>query len=194
VVSSFLSSRPEAPESSGVYDQTPVEDLTGPVSEVPIARHRDRTFRLPTRVSTIASLCRRFDENLYRYYVLPGSSEAVRLVDALTNVADVTEPTSAPSLYFGEIVATFNAGKSPKPTNIRMTQLRCNAGIADFYLKVKDQLQAEKGITDQAVGRYVLFWGKISVSGIGLSADHLGWGEFSLLPQKYEAYLPQGET
>lgn len=57
VVSSFLDAPPDASEvKSGVYDQTPVEDIDGPITNVPIARHTGETFRLPTKISTVNSL------------------------------------------------------------------------------------------------------------------------------------------
>lgn len=194
IVGSFMRDKPEALIQSGEYDQTPVEDIAGPIADVPIARHRGKTFRLPTRISTVSSLCRRFDENLYRYYVLPGSSAAVRLVDALTDVATVTDPNPTPALYFGEIVSSFNPGRPPKPTNTRMTALRCHPSVKDFHIKVKDQLQAEKGISDTSRGRIVLFWGTVTVSGIGLAAERLQWGEFALLPTKYDSLLRSDGT
>lgn len=189
VVSSFLEEQPEAPSSSGEYDQTPIEDLTGPVSEIPIARHRGKTFALPTRVATVASICRQFDKNLFRYYVLPAATTATRLIDALNDVTTVTEPTDTPALYYGKVISSRNVGLNPKPTNIRMTALRCNPRVKDFNIKVQDYLQTEKGISDQSAGRFLIFWGRVSVSGIGLGVERLKWGEFALLPAKYESLL-----
>jgi hypothetical protein len=189
IVNSFLESEPQSPPSVGEYDQSAVEDRSGPIADVPIARHDGKTFRLPTRITAVSTICRRFDLNLYRYYVFPGSKSALRLVDALMNIATVTEPIATPALYFGRIVSSFNAGHNPKPTNIRMTQLQCHAAIKDFYIKAIDRLQADKGISDASAGRYVLFWSPIANSGLGLAANNLGWGKFALLPEKYESLL-----
>lgn len=71
-----------------------------------------------------------------------------------------------------------------------MTQLACNSAVKDFYVKVIDRLQTQKGISHESKGRYLLFWGPIGVSGIGLCAQKLGWGQFALLPEKYEHLLP----
>lgn len=194
VISSFLS-EPKGPESAaGVYDQTPVEDQAGPISDVPISRHSGETFRLPTRISTIEALCRRFDANLYRYFVLPGSNNAVRLIDALTDVRSVDSATTTPRLYFGRIRKSFNAGRTPKPSNLRMTELACHPDVKDFYVKVTDRLQSKKGISDDSKDRHILFWGKIGVNGIGLCIQDLEWGQFALLPKKYESLLPSSEA
>lgn len=189
VIHSFMEERPEAPDGVGEYDQTPVEDNAGPLSDVPIGRHRGSTFSLPTRMATVASMCRRFDENLYRYYFFPGSNSALRLDAALLAIETVTEPNDRPALYYGEILRSVNAGLTPKPTNLRMTKLRCSPQVKDFYMKVVDRLQTEKGISDLSVGRYVLFWGRITESGIGLCVEKLKWGEFALLPEKYTPLL-----
>ncbi len=193
VISSFLN-EPEVPFApAGIYDQTPVEEATGPVSEVPISRHVGETFRLPTRASTVEAICRRFDLNLYRYFVFPGTNAAVRLIDALTDIRLVDSEREHPALYFGRIVTSFNAGQTPKPTNLRMTELACHRGVKDFYVKVVDRMQTQKGISEQSRGRFVLFWGSIGVSGIGLCVEDLAWGEFALLPQMYEQLLPSME-
>ena len=73
-----------------------------------------------------------------------------------------------------------------------MTELKYkNREFADFYLKVSDELQREKGIDDNAGGRVVLMYGKVSTSGVGLCIEGIGWGEFALLPRKYESLLYQ---
>lgn len=74
-----------------------------------------------------------------------------------------------------------------------MTALACSGEVKDFYIKVVERVQAQKGITNDSKGRYVLFWGKIGVNGIGLCGENLAWGEFALLPQKYESMLPLSE-
>ena len=190
VVSSFLDTPPDASElKSGVYEQTPVEDLDGPISNVPIARHTGETFHLPTKISTVNSLCRNFDYNLYRYYVFPGQRAATRLVDALVNIRNVTETTDTPRLYYERIRHSFNAGRSPKPSNLRMTELFASGAVKDFYLKDVDSIQTEKGISDTSVNRIVLIWGVVTWNGIGLCINRPKWGEYALLPSKYDALL-----
>ena len=190
VVSSFLDSRPDASEiKSGVYDQTPVEDIDGPVTNVPIGRHTGETFRLPSRISTINGLCRNFDQNLYRYFVFPGQRAATRLADALVNIRTVTETTDTPRLYYGRIRQSYNAGITPKPSNVRMTELFTNRAVKDFFIKDVASVQIEKGISDTSVNRIVLIWGVVSRNGIGLCINRPKWGEYALLPSKYDSLL-----
>ncbi|VAW56386.1 hypothetical protein MNBD_GAMMA07-2730, partial [hydrothermal vent metagenome] len=47
----------------------------------------------------------------------------------------------------------------------------------------------EKGINDDSKGRIVIIYGKVTVSGIGLCIENIGWGEFALLPEKYNHFL-----
>ncbi|WPL79510.1 hypothetical protein SD446_14090 [Bordetella hinzii] len=74
IVHSFMKHRPNKPDGEAEpYGQSAVEDEDGPLSQVPTGRHRGETFALPSRITTIAGLCRRFDVNLYKYFVLPGA-------------------------------------------------------------------------------------------------------------------------
>lgn len=188
IVSGFLKDRPELPvNDKGEYDETPVEDVAGPVAEVPIARHNGESFKLPSRITTIRGLCRNFDENLYKYYYMPGQQHAVRLLDLLHDVRQVKEEDDTPKLYYGIIKSSSNAG--PTPRDIRMTGLTCNPVIKDFYFKAVDQEAKIKGIHDNTKNRMLIMYGTVTVSGIGLSIENLGWGEYSLLPDKYYALL-----
>lgn len=190
IVSAFMQDRPNRPDGvAEPYDQSAVEDEEGPVSEVPIGRHRGEKFALPSRIATVAGLCRRFDVNLYKYFVLPQSDVARKLADILVDIATVTDECEVPRLYFGTILRSWNAGRDPKPNNIRMTRLRPHPDVADFTIKVQAWKQEEKGISDESAGRIVLFWGKITTNGIGLAASGLEWGEFAVLPGKYQKLL-----
>lgn len=190
VIASFLEKPPEAAGLiSGIYDQSSVEDLNGPETEVAIGRHTGQKFSVPTRLSTVNSICRSFDSNLYRHYVFPGSNAAVRLIDALVDVASVEGVESAPRLYFGRISSTKNAGINPKPTNLRLTWFKHHKSVKDFCLKDTDETQLDKGINDNSAGRVVVFWGTITESGIGLCVNRPRWGEYALLPSKYDGLL-----
>lgn len=176
-------------EQAKPYEQSAVEELDGPISSIAISRHRGEKFQLPSKISTVAGICKKFDDNLNKYYVFPGSSVAKLLSDVLINVADVTACDEIPKFYYGKIITSRNAGINPKPTNLRMTRIVSNDGVKDFYLKAGAAQQEEKGINDDSGGRVVLFWGKISENGIGLCAERLKWGEYSLLPAKYNKFL-----
>lgn len=188
IVHNFMQERPEAQEQeAGEYDQTPVEDINGPTANFPIGRHRGESFFLPTKIATVRGFCRRFDLNLSRYYVLPGSSYPVLLADALHDIKDVTGEDDKPKLYFGKIIKSKNAGKTPR--NIRMTWFEHNDCVKDFCLKDHDYNQQEKGINNDAVGRIVLMWGIVTPSGLGLCIENLKWGEYALLPMEYNNLL-----
>mgnify|MGYP001175448288 CR=1 FL=1 len=188
IVSGFVAAEPALPEDQGrEYDETPVEDTAGPISELPIARHSGESFPLPSRVTTVAGMCRNFPDNLYKYYVLPNRQHPVRLVDMLVDVTTVTEEDDEPRLYYGRIKRSFNAGRTPN--NVRMTELACHPEVADFYLKDTDRIAQRKGIHDDTTDRIVLIYGAVSVSGVGLALENLGWGEYALLPEKYNNLL-----
>lgn len=119
---------------------------------------------------------------------MPNSKIAVQLIDLLTDIQTVTEESNTPKIYYGIIQSSNNAGNSKQ--NIRMTRLKYRtATYPDFYIKATDELQSEKGIDDQAKDRVVLFYGVITMNGIGLCVENIGWGEFALLPVQYNNIL-----
>ena len=191
LVHQFMRSQPVPPGDAGEYQQTPVEDEQGPLSDVPISRHRGQTFRLPTRISSVQMLCRRFDRNLHRYYQLPGYSHPQPLYDLLHSVASIEGEENEERLYFGKIEDSYVPSGNPQPYHIRMTKLISGPQIRDFYLKQNNAEQESKGITREAIGRYVLFWARITQSGIGYCAEHLGWGEYASLPDIYTRILDE---
>lgn len=189
VVSEFLSARPDLPtRTDDEYNATPVENEEGSLSETPISRHNGESFLLPSRVRTVRGICRNFDQNLSKYYVFPEKTFAARLIDLLYDIRDVTEPDDSPKLYYGRIKWSFAAGLG-LDHNIRMTRLYCNETIQDFTLKTTVGLAREKGIDNDSKDRIVLVFGKVQVSGMGLSIEKIGWGSFDLLPKVHEHSL-----
>ncbi|WP_405121440.1 hypothetical protein [Pseudomonas petroselini] len=192
IVNEFLQERPEIDFTpSEEYDETPVEDTDGPPSEVPIGRHQGESFELPSKITTVAGICRNFEKNKDKYFVLPGAIHAVKLAELLTDVADlkwdVLDKAQTPKLYFGKILRSWNAGKYS--TSIRMTRLRCGKGVGDFTVKMPDGFCQAKNINDVSVGRIVMFYGAITKNGGGLGVEHLAWGEIALVPKKYNELL-----
>lgn len=191
VVQSFMWDKPEPPKVDGplVYGKEPNEDKNGLLTTIPIGRHYGEEFKLPSKITTIRGLCRSFDDNLNRYFMLPGQRAARTLREQLIPVAEVKATCDVPRLYVGRII--FSENRGPNPWNIRQTFLRFpnGYGFKDFCLKVTDQASKEHGIDDDSKGRIVLAYGKVTKSGRGLCIENLGWGELALLPAKYEHLL-----
>ncbi|PTP28164.1 hypothetical protein [Vibrio splendidus] len=189
IVEGFIKDKPIAPDKHPKeYDQTEVEELDGPETLVPIGRHSGEVFKLPSKFKTVKGIVKNFDENLIRYFYFPNSKHAVQLQDYVRSITSIKGPDDKPKLYFGTIVSSFNAGK--KTSNIRMTKLKYNTKeYNDFFFKVQDKKQQEKGINDDSKGRVILMYGKVTISGSGLCIEGAGWGEFALLPKKYEGLL-----
>ena len=190
VVEGFLQSRPAVPvKQSEVYGETAVEDQDGEIATVPIARHRGKSFNLPSKLTTVRGLCRNFDENLYKYYVFPGAQHAQLLLDSLRDVSSMDSPTQKEILGFGRIKSIWDAGSNPH--NIRFVKLEFNrgGGYADFSIKIQIYDAELHSLNEQSVGRFVLFYGIVRESGVGLAVSNLAWGEVSILPLKYDHYL-----
>jgi len=186
IVKGFMQSRPESPDiKSGVYDQTKVEDPDGEVSDVPINRYRGKKFNLPSVVTSVAGFCRKFSDNLYKYYYLPGAQHAQLLMDALKPLTPKTDVTTDPILIYGVITHVNDAGSNP--WNVRFVFLKFSSvlGYKDFSLKITVSDGDNHGIDKSAVGRTVIAYGRVRQSGIGLALNDLKWGEIALLPPKY---------
>ncbi len=192
IIKEFLQSKPEIElTSSAGYEETPVEDVDGPLSLVPIGRHKGESFQLPSKITTVLGICSKFDVNKDKYFVLPGAQHAVQLAELLTNVTELTYDIlnieQTPKLYFGRINRSWNAGAYS--TSTRMTRLECDPAISDFTIKLPDGFCRDKGMSDYSAGRIVMFYGVITTNGRGLAVDMLAWGEIALVPAKYNNLL-----
>ncbi len=190
VIKQFMQDRPVSPEiTSGVYNQTKIEDVNGEVSEVPIGRHRGEKFKVPSVVSSIAGLGRGFDKNLYKYYYFPGAQHAQLLMDALRQVGPQTDLTEEPVLLYGTIVRITSGGSNP--WNVRQVFVRYTSslGYRDFCFKMSVSDADHHQIADASIGRIIIGYGRVVKSGLGLSLDNLKWGEVALLPKIHEAIL-----
>lgn len=190
IVKGFLKDKPVSPDKlPGVYDQTLVEDEHGEVSEVAITRHRGKKFNLPSTLSTVRGLCTNFDENLYKYYVFPEKQHAQLLVDALRDVTTLNGTTDSPIRGYGRIVSIWEPGKRPESTRFVKLAFEPKEGYGDFSIMISQQDAEAHRLNTKTIGRYAIFYGRISVNGGGLSVKNIGWGEVALVPEKYEKYL-----
>lgn len=190
IVKGFLKEKPVSPDKEAKeYDQTAVEDEQGEVSEVAIGRHRGERFNLPSTLTTVRGLCTNFDQNLYRYYVFPEQQHAQLLFDALRNVSTLDSITNSPVLGYGRIVSIWEPGKYPQSTRFVKLAFKAKNGYGDFSIMISQREADLHDLNTQSIGRFAIFYGKISVNGGGLSVKNIGWGEVALLPTKYDEYL-----
>lgn len=189
IVSQFLQEQPEVLERQpGVYDQGAVEDREGELTLVPIARHRGRDFELPSRITTVRGMCRNFDQNLHKYYVMPGGQHARTLYDHLIDARSLRNITDYKVLVYGTIISVWDTGQAAN--NCRFIKLRYPRGAyKDFCIKVYRSSAEAHGLSNARVGRIVIVYGRIRENGIGLSIDYPAWGEIALLPAEYKRYL-----
>lgn len=188
VINDFLESPPVAQsKSTGTYTSTSIEEIDGPVVGLSLGRHTGDEYDVPSRITTVRAITRNFDRNLKRYFVMPGTQQAIRLDGLLYDIADVTETDEIPKLYYGKILTSSALGSSD--SNIRMTRLVCHPDIVDFYFKAMAGISRDRGVGDGSTGRYILMYGKITENGIGLSISNPKWGSFDLLPEQYNYLL-----
>jgi hypothetical protein len=186
IVKGFMKAKPVPPkiDNPQEYQGDPVEDIDGELADVPIGRHNGESFSLPSRITTVRGLCRNFNKNMYKYFHLPGRKNAIQLKNLLVDIKTVQNIDDVPRLYFAKVKSSFNCG--PTPQNIRQTMFEYPRGeYVDFCLKAIDLSSREHGIDDNSKGKVVIMYGTVTDSGIGLSIEGIGWGEFAVLADKY---------
>ncbi len=179
IVFSGFSDEPQVANAEALpYAQGKIEDPEGPETEVAITRHVGDAFYVPGRHRTIMSICRNFDLNLGKYYQFPGQRQPSKLSSQLHDVLSVEGEDNEQKLYFGEIVSVV------LHKYMTVVWLRAGNRIKDFALPASMEQHRKRGITQDSVGSFVLFWGRVSVYGIGYCA-RVHWGEYAVLPPRY---------
>ncbi|MCH2041303.1 MAG: hypothetical protein MK185_11770 [Saccharospirillaceae bacterium] len=192
IISEFLSAQPQITDNvDDEYKETIVEDIDGPNVDLPVGRHNGEKIAVPSKISTVKGICRNFDKNMVKYFYLPNSQYPHKLIDLLHDVRKVTSTDSEPKLYFGKVVRVVDHGNPPSSSNIRMTffEYERRWGLPDFCLKTTIGEQDAHGISETSIGKYVLIYGAVTDNGSGLCFKELSWGEFAILPEKYNPLL-----
>lgn len=178
-------------DGNGEFNQTAIEDEDGPLTNVAIGRHRTKEFKLPSRISSVTTLCKDFDKNLHRGYHFPGSQYPMLLSALLfdtervtTNlILDTFKKSHNPSrLFFGKIV------KYGSLTNVNVIHLE-NKIFGYFKIYTKEKFDRRKYIGSGSVGRYILFYSELEWRAEMPQCRIYSWGRYSLIPKKHEKYL-----
>lgn len=187
IVHNFKTEEPDFNEENLGDGLENYENEIDATSDVTVSRHKNQTYSLPSKITTIrGGICRRFDRNIVKGYFLPNSNQILPLSDLLNDVRNIQEPCENKKLFIGQIKSSKHLGKKPTGENIRMTYLEfSNTNYKDFCIKTPHSLQHLHGIRDESIGRYVIFYGAITENGIGLCVENLGFGELGLLPNIY---------
>ena len=187
IVHNFKTEEPDFNEENLDDGLENYENEIDATSDVTVSRHKNQTYSLPSKITTIrGGICRRFDRNIVKGYFLPNSNQILPLSDLLNDVRNIQEPCENKKLFIGQIKSSKHLGKKPTGENIRMTYLEfSNTNYKDFCIKTPHSLQHLHGIRDESIGRYVIFYGAITENGIGLCVENLGFGELGLLPNIY---------
>ncbi|UGQ46237.1 hypothetical protein [Massilia endophytica] len=168
------------------FRQTQIVDPDGPITEIPLGRHTGKKVLLPTRITSVLSICRGFDKNIHRAFFLPDSQYALHLRDLLYDVArlDEMDLPQRPNLYFGRIE------RYARLTFRNIIYLKVQ-NFPELKIYTYPTFDERKRIDQGSIGRVMLFYGAISSAGEGIPRFKTeNWGEYSLLPSQYEKFLP----
>lgn len=170
-------------DENGEFNQTAIEDEDGPETEVAIARHRGKEFKLPSKISSVTALCKDFDKNLHRGYHFPDSKYPMLLSDLLFDTDRITVDTDKRKrLFFGKIVGYRRLSKR----NIIYIESK---EFGEFKIYTWPAFDERKHIDGKSAGRYLLFHSSLAWEGSIPRCFVDSWGQYSLLPKKYEKYL-----
>lgn len=194
VISGFMQERPQNnPRDPFDGDEQPLqtdfESIDGVEVDVPISRHNGESFKLPSKVTSIQSLCTNFRQNFYRdiHVVTPdGRALSYILGESLKDAREIIEENEIPSFYFGKVVRI----KRFEHTSHVFLEHPKLAGNVDFKISASNSDLDARGITQEnAINRILVFYGVIREVGAGYWSPNKTWGEIALLPAKYEDFL-----
>ena len=190
LIGGWAAEPPDIQDSGDLEDlefrQTQIEDTDGPVTEVPLGRHTGKKVLLPTKVSSVLSICRNFDKNIHRAFYFPDSQYALHLSSVLYDVKRLEEnklPGRA-NLFFGKIV------KYRKLSARHVIYLETE-NFSELKVYTWPRFDERKKIDSKSLGRVLLFYGTVSDTAEGVPRCKTeSWGQYSLLPPQYEKFLP----
>ncbi|EDO2236283.1 hypothetical protein CW002_01455 [Salmonella enterica subsp. enterica serovar Tallahassee] len=194
VISGFLETRPDNNprldfEGSEVPVDSHFERKNGKEVSLPISLHHGESFKVPSKVTSVQSLCVNFEHNYYREIYLVGAdgkAKRYRFCDSLKEINGITEGSSDPAFFFG----TF--WKIEKFTDHSNVWLKINQGTSfrDFRVRITNDTAEGRGFfNDKNRGRITVFYSRVDKVGMGYMTPQLGWGEVALLPAKYDDFL-----
>lgn len=187
IVSNWMSEpfRSDEIQENGEFSQTAIESLDGPETEVAIGRHNGREFKLPSKIYTVTVVCRNFDENLHRGYCFPNTKFPMLLSEMLFDVDSIKKSTDKNGrLFFGKIVKY----RELDTRNIIQIEIK---DFSKFKVYTNPEYDKQKHIDNSSVGRYILFYSTLEWEQNEKVPRCFvySWGQYSLLPTKYEKYL-----
>ncbi|QJW57845.1 hypothetical protein HL670_04767 [Serratia plymuthica] len=194
VISGFLQSRPENNHRIDFGgDEIPLdshfERENGKEVSLPISRHNGESFRVPSQITSVQSLCANFIHNFYReIYILgeDGRAKRYRFCDSIKDVNDIIEGCDEPHFFFGTI---FRVEKFSGHSNVWL-RIKNDTPYRDFRIRITNDTAEGRGfIYDKNIGRITIFYSKFNDAGLGFITPELGWGEVALLPEKYDEFI-----
>ncbi|MFL0809346.1 MAG: hypothetical protein K6L76_02925 [Agarilytica sp.] len=192
IVDSFVQKRPERVQDEDGNEVEPIpEDQAGPLAARAVSATKGETYQLPSVITTVEGICRNFGDNLYKNYLLPGQRYAFMLTSLLHDIRDVQEEDDRPKLYFGVIKYTNVGSDNPRGSSCCAIYFEHHKSFRDFILRSDiDTCNAKRIRYDRNNdGRIVLAYGVVREKGIGLAFERVRWGEFTLLPERYNDLL-----
>lgn len=187
IVSDWASEPPALPNeaSDAEFDRAQLHDEEGEPVDIPLGRHDGESFRVPSKISSVFSLCRNFPQNLTRYYYFPTSQAPVMLKDLLAPALKANEDyLEKPLLYYGKI-------KNVIRLNYRnILKIECDK-FGRINLFTYPEFDKRKHIDKSAIGRILLFHCSLDMVQEQPRSMIDNWGQYALLPNNYERFLDE---
>ena len=185
IISSWKNSPPEEKDVqiSGINNVNALvdESFSGENVDLPLGRHNGEKFNVPSKVTTVQSICTELPDKLNKYFYFPKSSNPVMLLDALVDIRNYIDDWRGSSyLYYGKIVSFCSLDYR------NLIKLGGNGKIVEIYTDKK--FDVGRRISNLSIGRWMLVYGSLTKHTPPRIMTPV-WGEYCLLPPKYESII-----
>lgn len=185
IIGAWAESPPELDKKSNAaeFHKAQIEDQEGEEVDIPLGRHDGQTFKVPSLISSVYALCSNFTENLTKYFFFPKSQFPVLLRDVLVDAEKADENYfSKELLYYGKIK------KFTRLSSRNVIRLE-NENFDEFNVFTYPEHDERRHIDKKSIGKILLVHGALKEYGNEPRIMVELWGQYSLLPEKYEKII-----
>lgn len=185
IIGAWAESPPELDHKNdeAQFNKAQLEDKEGEEVDIPLGRHDGQSFKVPSIVSSVYSLCNNFPQNLTKYFYFPKSQFPVLLRDVLVDAEKADEEYfDKELLYFGKIT------KFIRLSSRNIIRLK-TPNFDEFNVFTYPSHDERRHIDRKSIGRTLFVHGALKAHGDEPRIMVERWGQYSLLPEKYEKII-----
>lgn len=189
IISDWMENPPEEWDETetGEFSDAQIIDEDGEEIEIPKAVHDGENFSVPSKITSVYSLCKNFPLNISKYYYFPNSQSPIMLRDAINSASKTKiEDCDSDYLYYGRIMNVI-------PLDARNLIKIENKEYGSIHLYTMPEHDKKRRISKDSIGKTIMFHSQIIPNERGPRAMILKWGQYALLPSKYDRFMEEIE-